>query len=102
MDSFSNPHTQEVNNSTALLLYRNSIQQTSIARSRTVRNGEKVELKIHEVVTNEDGMTTAEYAVGTMAAAGLGGLLLKLLTSADVQDLIWKIIQQAFSFLFLS
>ena len=53
-------------------------------------------------MTNEDGMTTAEYAVGTMAAAGLGGLLLKMLTSADVQDLIWKIIQQAFNFLFFN
>lgn len=58
--------------------------------------------KFTELVTREEGMTTAEYAVGTMAAAGLGGLLLKMLTSADVQDLIWKIIQQAFSFLFFN
>lgn len=50
----------------------------------------------------DSGMTTAEYAVGTIAAAGLGGVLLKLLTSPEVEDLIWKIIQQAFSFLFLS
>ena len=47
-------------------------------------------------------MTTAEYAVGTIAAAGLGGVLLKLLTSPEVQDLIWKIVQRAFSFLFMS
>lgn len=58
--------------------------------------------KLQELLANEEGMTTAEYAVGTMAAAGLGGLLLKMLTSADVQDLIWKIIQQAFSFLFFN
>lgn len=58
--------------------------------------------KFQELLTNEEGMTTAEYAVGTMAAAGLGGLLLKMLTSADVQDLIWKIIQQAFNFLFFN
>ena len=51
---------------------------------------------------NDEGMTTAEYAVGTVAAAGLGGLLIKLLTSSEVQDLIWKIVQQAFSFLFFS
>ena len=31
---------------------------------------------------SESGMTTAEYAVGTIAAAGLGGVLLKLLTTA--------------------
>ena len=54
------------------------------------------------MITNEEGMTTAEYAVGTVAAAGLGGLLLKMLTSPEVQDLVWKIVQQAFSFLFFS
>ena len=58
--------------------------------------------RIHKVITNDQGMTTAEYAVGTVAAAGLGGLLLKMLTSPEVQDLIWKIVQQAFSFLFTS
>ena len=58
--------------------------------------------KLRELRTNEEGMTTAEYAVGTIAAAGLGGVLIKLLMSSEVQDLIWKIIQQAFKFLFFS
>lgn len=58
--------------------------------------------KIDQLLANEVGMTTAEYAVGTVAAAGLGGILIKLLTSPEVQDLIWKIVQQAFSFLFFS
>jgi hypothetical protein len=58
--------------------------------------------KLRNIVITDDGMTTAEYAVGTIAAAGLGGVLLKMLTSPEVQDLIWKILQQAFSFLFLS
>ena len=58
--------------------------------------------KLRNVVIADGGMTTAEYAVGTIAAAGLGGVLLKMLTSPEVQDLIWKILQQAFSFLFLS
>jgi hypothetical protein len=53
-------------------------------------------------MTNEQGMTTAEYAVGTVAAAGLGGLLLKMLTSPEVQELIWTIVQRAFSLLFTS
>jgi hypothetical protein len=61
-----------------------------------------VKLKIINAITNEEGMTTAEYAVGTVAAAGLGGLLLKMLTSPEVQELIWSIVQQAFSFLFSS
>jgi hypothetical protein len=58
--------------------------------------------KLRNIAIADDGMTTAEYAVGTIAAAGLGGVLLKMLTSPEVQDLIWKILQQAFSFLFLS
>ena len=57
--------------------------------------------KLRKIIMADSGMTTAEYAVGTIAAAGLGGVLLKLLTSPEVEDLIWKIIQQAFSFLFL-
>ena len=61
-----------------------------------------MKLRIHRAHTHEEGMTTAEYAVGTVAAAGLGGLLLKMLTSPEVQDLIWKIVQQAFNFLFFN
>ena len=61
-----------------------------------------MESKTKELLANDAGMTTAEYAVGTVAAAGLGGILIKLLTSPEVQDLIWKIVQQAFSFLFFS
>jgi hypothetical protein len=61
-----------------------------------------VKSRIHNSIENEEGMTTAEYAVGTVAAAGLGGLLLKMLTSPEVQELLWSIVQQAFSFLFAS
>jgi hypothetical protein len=67
-----------------------------------IRNEEIVKSRMNRLLTNEEGMTTAEYAVGTVAAAGLGGLLIKLLTSPEVQDLLWKIVQQAFSFLFMS
>jgi hypothetical protein len=49
---------------------------------------------------NDEGMTTAEYAVGTVAAAGLGGLLLKLLTSNEVRDLVWHLVSSAFGSLF--
>ena len=39
----------------------------------------------------------AEYAVGTVAVAGLGGVLLKLLTRDSVRDLLWSIISNAFA-----
>lgn len=52
-------------------------------------------------VAREDaGMTTAEYAVGTVAVAGLGGLLIKLLSSDEVRNLIWNLISNALSFFF--
>lgn len=49
---------------------------------------------------NDDGLSTAEYAVGTVAAAGLGGVLIKLLTSPEVRDLIWSVFSNAFKSMF--
>ncbi|MGB7981300.1 MAG: DUF4244 domain-containing protein [Candidatus Nanopelagicales bacterium] len=49
---------------------------------------------------DEQGMSTAEYAVGTVAACGFGGVLLTLLKSDRIIELLWQIIQSAFSFLF--
>ena len=37
---------------------------------------------------SEDGITTAEYAVGTAAGAGLAGLLYKLLTGGFGEQLL--------------
>lgn len=43
----------------------------------------------------EDGMTTAEYAVGTLAAVAFAGVLLKVLTSSSVQSALAAIINKA-------
>jgi hypothetical protein len=43
-------------------------------------------------------MTTAEYAVGTVAACGFGGLLYKILTSDSVMHLLEGILNRAFHF----
>lgn len=45
---------------------------------------------------SDDGLSTAEYAVGTVAAAGLGGILIKILTSDEVRNLIWSVVSTAF------
>ena len=42
------------------------------------------------------GMTTAEYAVGTVAACGFGGILYKVITSGAVLDLLTGVISRAF------
>ena len=52
------------------------------------------------IVRSDAGMSTAEYAVGTVAAAGLGGILIKLLTSPEVRDLIWSVLSNAFKSMF--
>ncbi|KAB2351138.1 DUF4244 domain-containing protein [Actinomadura rudentiformis] len=41
------------------------------------------------------GMSTAEYAVGTVAAAAFAGLLFKIVTSPDVRTLLLGIIKRA-------
>jgi hypothetical protein len=43
----------------------------------------------------DDGMNTAEYAVGTLAAVAFAGLLLKVLTSGDVQAALTGVIERA-------
>ena len=52
------------------------------------------------MIQSDQGMTTAEYAVGTCAAAGLGGILIKILTSSDFYALLLSVLKQAFGFLF--
>ena len=46
------------------------------------------------------GMATVEYAVGTVAAAGLGGILIKLLMSEDIRNLIWEVIKSSLASIF--
>ncbi len=55
---------------------------------------------IQRLRSDERGMTTAEYAVGTVAAAGFGGILIKVLTSPEVRNLIWKVVSGALSVFF--
>jgi hypothetical protein len=43
----------------------------------------------------DQGMSTAEYAVGTVAAAAFAGLLFKIVTSSEVRELLLRIIRQA-------
>jgi len=47
---------------------------------------------VRRMRSDERGMTTAEYAVGTIAAAGLGGLLVKLLSSEEMRQLLWGLL----------
>ena len=60
--------------------------------------------KLREVLANraqqvsDAGMSTAEYAVGTVAACGFGGILYKVLTSGFVVNLVQDVISRALHF----
>lgn len=47
----------------------------------------------------ERGMTTAEYAVGTVAACGFAGVLYKLLESDTVVGMLTDVLRTAFGLL---
>ena len=49
---------------------------------------------------SEAGMSTAEYAVGTVAACGFGGVLYKVITSPAVATLLKTVISKAFKLSF--
>ena len=66
--------------------------------SRTGRTAGPLEVSMRPLLARaarDDGMSTAEYAVGTVAACGFAGLLLKLLTSPQVLDLLTGIVTKA-------
>jgi hypothetical protein len=42
-------------------------------------------------------MSTAEYAVGTIAACGFAGLLFKVVTSEEVRGLLVSLVNRALS-----
>jgi Flp pilus assembly pilin Flp len=44
---------------------------------------------------NDDGMTTAEYAVGTIAACAFAAVLYKVVTSGGVLSALGRIIESA-------
>lgn len=45
--------------------------------------------------SDEDGMTTAEYAVGTVAACAFGGVLYKIVTGTQVATWLSALIGRA-------
>ena len=51
--------------------------------------------KLRATYQRDDGMTTAEYAVGLIAAVAFAGILLKVVTSGNVQTALTAIIDRA-------
>lgn len=47
------------------------------------------------VAVNDDGMSTAEYAIGTIAAAAFGAILYTVVTGSSIVDALTGIIDRA-------
>jgi uncharacterized protein DUF4244 len=52
---------------------------------------------IREALRGDDGMTTAEYAIGTLAAAALATALYVFLSSDAISQLLRELVQKAFA-----
>lgn len=50
---------------------------------------------VRERCRDDCGMTTAEYAVGTVAACAFAAVLLKVVSSQDVLDLLTSVVTRA-------
>jgi hypothetical protein len=50
-----------------------------------------------EKLMREDGATTAEYVIITLAAVGFAGLLLTILRSAEVKQMLLDLVHSALS-----
>jgi len=57
--------------------------------------GERLRAVRAALPEREEGMSTAEYAVGTVAAVAFAGILLKVVTSPSVQSALTAIIDRA-------
>ncbi|MEU7217406.1 DUF4244 domain-containing protein [Nocardia iowensis] len=51
--------------------------------------------RILHAVTADDGMSTAEYAIGTIAAAAFGAVLYGVVTGDSIVNALTKIIDRA-------
>jgi Flp pilus assembly pilin Flp len=53
--------------------------------------------KLRKLWRRDDGMTTAEYAVGLIAAVAFAGILYKVVTSGTVTTALTAIVKRALS-----
>lgn len=57
----------------------------------------KVQLRIIEAAVADEGMSTAEYAIGTIAAAAFGAVLYTVVTGDSVVGALTGLVERALS-----
>jgi hypothetical protein len=66
---------------------------TGTHRMRSV--GAAVRARLYHLMADDSGMSTAEYAIGTIAAAAFGAVLYAVVTGDSIVDALTKIIDRA-------
>lgn len=51
--------------------------------------------RIHQVLQNEDGAVTAEYAIIIMAAVAFAGVLVAIIRSEQIREMLVKLVENA-------
>ena len=64
-------------------------------RGTTMGIRAKIENRLVELAVQEDGMSTAEYAIGTIAAAAFGAVLYTVVTGDSVVGALTNLVQRA-------
>ncbi len=57
--------------------------------------GEKVRRRLRRLLRDDDGMSTVEYAIGCVAAAGFAALLYSVVTGDSVTTALTQLVQRA-------
>ncbi|WP_280233415.1 DUF4244 domain-containing protein [Nocardia cyriacigeorgica] len=64
-----------------------------IDRARSIYT--EARTRLHRLMIDDHGMSTAEYAIGTIAAAAFGAVLYAVVTGDSIVDALTKIIDRA-------
>ncbi|MEU1953756.1 DUF4244 domain-containing protein [Nocardia rhamnosiphila] len=73
------------------------MSRTTIWNARDLVGGawRRVKARLVRVVSEEEGMSTVEYAIGTIAAAAFGAVLYTVVTGESIPDALTGIIEKA-------
>lgn len=66
---------------------------STLRRARTAQ--ETMNTRLLRVISAEEGMSTVEYAIGTIAAAAFGAVLYTVVTGESIPDALTGIIEKA-------
>lgn len=71
-----------------------SLTQPSHNPQRTTIT-DRARAEVVRLITDDDGMSTAEYAIGTIAAAAFGAILYTVVTGDNIVSVLTGIISKA-------